>query len=138
MYVSRITGLGSFHLALFHLPSSHLPSFYLPSFHLLRLSPQNGGEESLVTSAGKSCRLLPPCSGGTNPIAQRNQVYTQHFVHSAKNRQLENELLSVDYTLKVGEKQFSDVWKRRKSRESRSKFATVGLGDRLAHHTLQL
>ena len=30
-------------------------------------------------------------------------------------------LVSVDYTSKVGEKQFSDVWKRCKSRESNIK-----------------
>ena len=32
----------------------------------------------------------------------------------SKNCQLENEFVSVDYTLKVVEKQFSDMQKRRK------------------------
>ena len=44
-----------------------------------------------------------------NQIAEQNHVYTWNFVHSAKNCQLENELVSVDYTSKVGEEQFSDV-----------------------------
>ena len=43
------------------------------------------------------------------------------FVHSAKKCQLKNELVSVNYTSKVGEKQFSNVRKRRKSRESKIK-----------------
>ena len=50
----------------------------------------------------------------------------------------QNELVSVDYTLKVGEKQFSDVRKRRKSREFKIKVYCCWLWDRLAHHTLQL
>ena len=44
--------------------------------------------------------------------------------------------ISADYNSKVGEKQFSGVRKRRKSRES--KFTVVDLRDRLAHHTSQL
>ena len=44
------------------------------------------------------------------------------FCPLSENCQLENELVSVDYTSKVGEKQFSDVWKRHKSRESKIKF----------------
>ena len=42
----------------------------------------------------------------------------------------------VAYILKAGGKQFSDVWKGRRSRES--KFPVVGLRDRLARHTSQL
>ena len=70
---------------------------------------------------GKSCRLLLPCCGGTNQIAERNHVYTWHFVHSAKNCQHENELVSVDYTSIVGEKQLLDVRKGCKSRKSKIK-----------------
>ena len=61
-----------------------------------------------------------------------------HFVHSAKNCQLENELVSVDYASKVGEKQFLDVRKSRKSRESKIKVCSSSLQDWLAHHTFQL
>ena len=50
-----------------------------------------------------------------------------------------NITCTVDYTSKVGEKQFSDVRKRRASQKSpRSNFAVVGLQDWLAHHTSQL
>ena len=51
-------------------------------------------------------RLLAPGSGSTNQIAEQNC-------------QLENELISTDYTSKVGEKQFLDVQKGRKSTESK-------------------
>ena len=93
---------------------------------LLASSPgsllKNKGEEREPGNiCGKSCWLPPPCSGGTNQIVERNHVYTWHFVQSAKNCQLENELVSIDYTSKVGKKQFSDGWKSRKSRESKIK-----------------
>ena len=61
---------------------------------------------------GKSCRLPAPCSGGTNQIAERNQVHTWHFVHSAKNCQLEMNL----WVQKVDKKQFLDVQKSRESK----------------------
>ena len=60
-----------------------------------------------------------------------------HFVHSAKNCQLENELVSVDYSSKVGEKQCSDVRKRRKSRESKIKVCCSWLRDLLPSLHLQ-
>ena len=44
-----------------------------------------------------------------------------HLVHPVKNCQLENELISTDYTSKVSEKQFSHVWNGLKSRESNVK-----------------
>ena len=71
----------------------------------------------MVTSVGKLVDLLwwyqsdcrmKPCVHVT-------------FVHSTKKRQLKNELVSVDYTSKVGEKQFSNVRKRHKFRESKIK-----------------
>ena len=103
-----------------------------------RLSPQKRGRREPGNIQGKSCQLPPPWSGSTNQIAERNHVYTWHFLHSAKSFQLENELVSVDYTSKVGEKQFSDVWKGLKSRESKIKVCCSWLRDRLAHHPLQL
>ena len=56
-------------------------------------SKTGGGRREPGNIRWKRCRLLAPSSGGTNQIA----------VHSAKNCQLENELISVDYTSKVGE-----------------------------------
>ena len=88
-----------------------------------RLSPQKrwwGGREP-GNICGKSCQLPLPCSGGTNQIAARNHMYTRQFVHSAKNCQLENWIYKLHYTSKIGEKQFSDVRKRLKLRESKFK-----------------
>ena len=101
-----------------------------------KLSPQkNGREESLVTSVGKVVDFWRLAL-----VVPIRHVYTWHSVHSAKNYQLENEPISVDYTSKVGQKQFSNVrMGRGTSLESpKSKFAVVGLWDRLTHHTLQL
>ena len=57
------------------------------------------------------------------------------FCPLSKILSTQNELVSVDYTLKVGDKQFSEG----ASPESpRSKFAVVGLQDQFGHHTLQL
>ena len=111
-----------------------------------RLCPQErGGGESLVTKWKKlstyaallwryqsDCRMKPCVQvtlysiGVTNSsvLAEFNIPITQgkHFsLHSAKSCQLENELLNIDYNSKVGEKQFSDVWKRCKSWESKIK-----------------
>ena len=41
-----------------------------------RLSPQKQGRREPGNIRGESCRLPPPCSGGTNQIAERNHVYT--------------------------------------------------------------
>ena len=87
-----------------------------------RLSPQKtGGGESLVTSAGKVVDLqrLALAVQITNQIAERNHVYTWHFVNSAKYCQLKNELISADCISKVDEKQFLDVQKGSKSRDSK-------------------
>ena len=108
-------------LSTLHITSSLLYTILLNSL-VPRLFPKKKrGRKEPGNIHRKSCRLPLPCSGGTNQIAERNHMYTRHFVHSAKNCQLENELISVDYTLKVGEKQFSDVRMRRKSRESNIK-----------------
>ena len=93
-----------------------------------RLSPQkwDGGRESLVTSAGKvvdsttllwwyqsDCRMKPCLHMTFCPLSKKP--------------------ISIDSTSKVVEKQFSDVRKWRKS-----KFAVVGLQDRLIHYILQV
>ena len=69
---------------------------------------KNGGRREPGNIRGRSCQLLVPCCGCTNQIAEQNYMYMWHFVHSAKICQLGNGLISVDYTSKVGEKQFSD------------------------------
>ena len=76
-------------------------------------SPQKWGEPGNI--CGKGCQLPPPCSGGTNQIAELNHVYMWHFVHSAKKMSTQKWTYSIGYTLKVGEKQFLDVRKRSKS-----------------------
>ena len=68
----------------------------------------------------KSCRLPVSCSGGTNQIAEQKHVYTS-TQKKIVNSKMSNELISVDYTSKGGEKQFLDVRKGRKSRESKNK-----------------
>ena len=94
----------------------------------LSLVPQKrgDGETGMRTEPGnihgKSCWLPPPCSAGTNQIAEQKYMCTWHFVHLAKNCQLENELVSVDYTLNV--KNSFQMCRRGASPESpRSKFA---------------
>ena len=70
----------------------------------------------------------------------QNETMSTHDILSIQHKivKLENELASVDYTLKVGEKQFR-VCRRRASPECpRSKFTVVGLWDRLARRILQL
>ena len=62
---------------------------------------KNRGKREPGNIRGNSCRLPAPCSSSTNQIAERNHRYTWHFVHSAKICQLDNELISIDYTLKV-------------------------------------
>ena len=57
---------------------------------------KNGGRREPGNIRGKSCRLPAPCSGGTNQIAERNHVYTWHFVHSAKKLSTRDELISAD------------------------------------------
>ena len=57
------------------------------------------------------------------------------FCPLCKKCQLENELISVDYTLKVGESSFRMCGISANPDSSRSKFAVVGLQDQLAHHT---
>ena len=80
----------------------------------------------------KSCRLPVPCSGGTNQIAEQKHVYTS-TQQKIVNSKMSNELISVDYTSKGGEKQFFWMWGRGASPENpRTKFAVVG---RLTHHT---
>ena len=37
---------------------------------------KNGGRREPGNIRRKSCRLLPPCSGSTNQIAERNHMYT--------------------------------------------------------------
>ena len=72
------------------------------------------------TSVGKAVDFLRLALAV--PIRLQNETTcARHFVHSAKYWQLENELVSVDYASKVGEKQFSEVQKRRKSEESKIK-----------------
>ena len=92
---------------------------------LLALFPgillKNGGRREPGNICGKRCWLPAPGSGSTTQIAEQNHKYTWHFVHSAKNCQLENQLISTDWTSKVGEKQFSNVWKGCKSRQSKIK-----------------
>ena len=68
----------------------------------------------------KSCRLPVPCSGGTHQIAEQKHVYTS-TQQKIVNSKMSNELISVDYTSKGGGKQFLDVRKGRKSRESKNK-----------------
>ena len=68
----------------------------------------------------KSCRLPVSCSGGTNQIAEQKHVYTS-TQQKIVNSKMSNELISVDHTSKGGEKQFLDVRKGRKSRESKNK-----------------
>ena len=60
------------------------------------------------------------------------------FCPLSKNCQLKNELVSVENTSKVGEKQFRMCGRGASPESPRSKFAVVGLRDRLAHHTSQL
>ena len=54
------------------------------------------------------------------PIRLQNEITCTHDILSTQQKIVnsKSELISVDYTLKVGEKQFSDVQKRHKSRES--------------------
>ena len=108
---------------------------------LLALFPsillKNGGRREPGNICGKRCWLPAPGSGSTTQIAEQNHKYTWHFVHSAKNCQLENQLISTDWTSKVGEKQFW-MYRRDASPDSlRSKFTVVGFRDRHAHHTSQ-
>ena len=97
-----------------------------------------GGEESLVTYGGKVVNFRHLALAV--PIKLQNETTFTHDIlfTQQKNCQRENELVSVDYTSKVGEKPFSDVRKRRKSRESKIKVCCSWLQDRLAHHILQL
>ena len=76
---------------------------------------KNGGRREPGNIHGKNCRLPPPCSCGTNQIAEQNNVYRWHFVYSAKNCQL------LRLHLEGWWKQFLDVRKRRKSTESKIK-----------------
>ena len=79
--------------------------------------PGNIREEKLSTSAALVWRY--------NQIAERNHVYKWHFVHSAINCQLKNELVSVDYTSKIDEKQFRMCGRGTSSESPRSKFAVI-------------
>ena len=73
-----------------------------------------------VTSAEKAVDFC--CLALAVPIKLQNETMcTRHSVYSAKNCQFINEFVRVDYPLKVGEKQFLDVRKRHKSRESKIK-----------------
>ena len=101
---------------------------WLPSSLVPRLSPQKRGRREPGNIPGKSCQLQSPCSGGTNQIAEQTTFTRDILSTQQKDCQLENELISVHYTQKVGEKQLSDVQKRRKSRESEINFAIVGSG----------
>ena len=112
-------------------------SWLLASFPGILL--KNWGRREPGNICGKTCWLPAPGSGSTTQIAERNHKYTWHFVfvHSAKYCELENQLISTDWTSKVGEKQFSNVWKDASPDSLRSKFTVVGFRDRNAHHTLQ-
>ena len=105
------------------------------AFHMLLLALssgsllKNGGRREPGNIWGKSCRLLPPCSGSTNQIAEWNHMYTWHFVHSAKNCQLKNELVSVDYTpWRLVRNSFRMCGRGASPESSRSKFTVVGCG----------
>ena len=108
-----------------------MPIWSLMGSLVPRLSPQkwDGGGESLVTSVGKvvdSTTLLWRYQSDCN-------CRTKLCLHMTFCPLTKNELISVDSTSKVGEKQFSDVRKWRKS-----KFAVVGLQDRFTHLILQV
>ena len=82
-----------------------------------RLSPQKrGGGESLVTSAGKvvdfrRLALAEPIRLHNETTCTRDILSTQQKLSTRK---------SVDYSSKVGEKQFPDVRKGRKSSDSKN------------------
>ena len=121
-----------------HLPP---PSFPLPLSHFLAppastilwycamqvaLSPdsllKNGGRREPGNIQGKVVDFRHHAL--VDPIRLQNEsTYTRDILSTQqKNCQLENELVSLDYTSKVGERQFLDVRKRCKSRESKIKF----------------
>ena len=105
---------------------------FLASFPGSLLKTRKG--RSLVTSVGKVVDFR--CLVLAVPIRLQNRTTcTRDICPLSKNCQLENELISADYTSKVSEKQFSGVWKEHKSRESKNK-VHCGLQDRLTHHTL--
>ena len=87
---------------------------------LSSLSSKKGGE-SLVASAGKvvdfqRLALVVPIR------LQNKSMCTRPLSKKLSTRKCQmNELISVDYTSKGGEKQFLDVRKGRKSRESKNK-----------------
>ena len=61
-----------------------------------KLFPQiwgGGGEPGNI--CGKSCWLTVPCSSGTNLIAEQNHMNAWPCFHSAKNCELENELIVI-------------------------------------------
>ena len=80
------------------------------------------------------------CLGLAVPIRlQKETTCTRDILSTQqKNCQLRNEFVSVDYTSRVGEKQFSNVRKSRKFRDSNIKACCSWLRNRLVHHTLQL
>ena len=76
--------------------------FYLFTKTLASSPTKRRGRESWVTSVGKAVDFRHLALAV--PIKLQNETMcTRHSVYSAKNCQFKNELVRIDYPLKVGE-----------------------------------
>ena len=98
---------------------------------------KNGGKREPGDTHSKSCDFW--CLALVVPIRWQNETTcTRHSVHSAKNFQLKNELITQTTPQTLVKKQFSNVQKDTSPERLRSKVTVVGLQNWLAHHTSQL